>query len=316
MNSVVLPSNSNRVLILGNGFDLDLGWNTKFSDYVKSKYWPKNAPPGSILSYLESCRNIADWFDLELEIGKFFSGSATRGDSKYVQEFNQKYFLKLVDGFKQYLIEATKEPVRQDSIAAIVLSAIMDNSNFSSIYSFNYTSLNDIANRLSLYASFNYEHVHGSIQNDDIIIGAPEDVDLNPGYEFLYKTFNEHYTSNSLIHDLRDAREVVFFGHSLGPTDYHYFREFFREQCREGLSRQETKKITIFTYDNASRLAILSQLRKMNEKRTNLLYNQNDFKIIITSNGMNTDVRAFLNHLDQTGSYKSAGVLPNLAVSF
>ena len=125
-------------------------------------------------------------------------------------------------------------------------------------------------------------------------------MELNEGYKFLYKTFNEHYSSNSLIHDLRDAKEVVFFGHSLGPTDYHYFQQFFKAQCVDGLPRKDAKKITIFTYDDASRIAILSQLRKMNENKTNLLYGQNDFKIIMTSRGESQDLKTFLEHLRNT----------------
>lgn len=31
-----------RLLIIGNGFDLDLGRNTRYSDFAKSEFWPKN----------------------------------------------------------------------------------------------------------------------------------------------------------------------------------------------------------------------------------------------------------------------------------
>lgn len=305
MNPIVKYSDSNRVLVIGNGFDLDLGWNTRFSDYMQSKYWPMNNHPGSILAHLERCRHITDWFDLEYEIGVYASGMITRKDPKAAQEINKNYFYQLVAGFKRYLLENTGKGVKADSIAAKVLGAILKNRNFSSIYSFNYTSLDDIAENLQLVCPINYEHVHGSLRDDSIIIGAPEDVDLNDGYEFLYKTFSEHYGSNTLIHDLRDAKEVVFFGHSLGPTDYHYFQEFFRRQCHEGLTRKEAKKITIFTYDDASRIAILKQLRTMNEKKTNLLYNQNDFKIIMTSKGESPELLAFLEHLRKTTKHRT-----------
>lgn len=300
MQSIIKHSDSNRVLILGNGFDLDLGWNTRFSDFMKSQYWPQNNHSGSILHHLERCRDLTDWFDLEYQIGVYASGMATRGDSKRSHDINREYFQKMVDGFKMYLLEATAEPIKSDSIAAIALNAILNNLNFTSIYSFNYTSLHKIAEQLGLKSRIVYEHVHGSLQDDNIIVGAPEDVDINEGYKFLYKTFNEHYSSNALIHDLRDAKEVVFFGHSLGPTDYHYFQEFFKTQCVDGLPRKDAKKITIFTYDDESRISILSQLRRMNENKTNLLYGQNDFKIIMTSKGESLEFKAFLEHLHQT----------------
>jgi len=63
------------------------------------------------------------------------------------------------------------------------------------------------------------------------------------------------------------------------------------------MHRSEAKKITIFTYDDISRLSILNQLRSMNEKKTNLLYHHNDFKIIMTKDGLNNDVQDFVSHL-------------------
>jgi hypothetical protein len=38
----------------------------------------------------------------------------------------------------------------------------------------------------------------------------------------------------------------------------------------------------------------------MNENKTNLLYGQNDFKIIMTSKGDSPELKAFLEHLRQT----------------
>ena len=98
----------------------------------------------------------------------------------------------------------------------------------------------------------------------------------------MYKTFSPHYSSHEILFDLLDADEVIFFGHSLGQVDYHYFQRFFQQQCRSDMHRSDGKRITIFTYDAASRLSILKQLRNMNEKRTDLLFNQNELNIFMT----------------------------------
>ena len=34
-------------LVIGNGFDLDLGMNTRYSDFAKSEYWPKDVSSSS-----------------------------------------------------------------------------------------------------------------------------------------------------------------------------------------------------------------------------------------------------------------------------
>lgn len=300
MKEIIQSSDDKRVLVIGNGFDLDLGWNTRFSDYAQSKYWPENRHTGSILYYLEKQRKTDNWFDVEKEIGEYASGRYMNNHGLNDVKINTDYFNQVVAGFKNYLLEEIKKPVDSKSIAAVVLSEILENQQFSSIYSFNYTDLYDIARQLDINKPFVYEHVHGSIKNDDVILGAPEDRELNEGYKYLYKTFNEHYKSNELIYDLNDAKEVVFFGHSLGPTDYHYFRSFFQAQCQDNLDRAGAKKITIFTFDDASRLSILNQLRTMNDKKTSLLVNKNDFKIHMTKKGATQELELFLQHLRNT----------------
>lgn len=42
------------------------------------------------------------------------------------------------------------------------------------------------------------------------------------------------------------------------------------------------KNITIFTYNDVARISILAQLREMNDKRTDLLYNLNKLEILCT----------------------------------
>lgn len=302
MKDIVKPSDDKRVLVIGNGFDLDLGWNTRFSDFASSKYWPQNRHKGSILEYLTKRRQVTNWFDIEKEIGDFASSNDIKCHTSSFIQINKSYFEDLVNGVKSYLLEEIQKPIKKDSTAAVVLTEILKNKQFSSIYSFNYTDLYEISRSLNIVSPFAYEHVHGALKTDDMILGAPEDKELNNGYEYLYKTFNAHYQSNELIYDLSDAKEVVFFGHSLGPTDYHYFRSFFQKQCQESLQRADAKKITLFTYDDNARISILRQLRTMNDKKTSLLVNKNDFKVFMTKDGVTPEIDSFLEHLKSTSS--------------
>lgn len=50
---------SKKVFIIGNGFDLDLGMNTRYSDFAKSEYWPQDSEVNGCLShYLKVKRSI------------------------------------------------------------------------------------------------------------------------------------------------------------------------------------------------------------------------------------------------------------------
>lgn len=62
----------NRLLILGNGFDVDLGMKSRYSDFAKSKIWQEkiedNAPMLSrngLLRALVDAKDKEAWFDIE-----------------------------------------------------------------------------------------------------------------------------------------------------------------------------------------------------------------------------------------------------------
>lgn len=59
-----------NVLIIGNGFDLDLGWKTSFSSFAYSQYWNK-INEGSLFYFLDSKKNTESWFDLESLLGQY-----------------------------------------------------------------------------------------------------------------------------------------------------------------------------------------------------------------------------------------------------
>jgi len=195
--------------------------------------------------------------------------------------------------------EQRKCSINKDSIAAKVLKAVVENGYFTSIYSFNYTDLTYLASNMGLEVS-NYEHVHGCLKNKSIILGVDDNIDLCQGYSFLYKTFSQNYTSHHIQFDLLEADEVVFFGHSLGPNDYHYFQHFFKCQCSEDMTRKDMKRITFFTYDDRSRISLLEQLRKMNDKRTDLLFMLNDIEFICTKDGETASFLEFLHHMKES----------------
>lgn len=210
-----------------------------------------------------------------------------------------KYFDLLSKSLISYLIQQQDLPVRSDSTAAKVLGVLLQVAAAVKIYSFNYTDLKLIAEKLDASTSFRYEHVHGNLYDGSAILGIQDSADVCDDYEFLYKTFNRNYSSHDIMFDLLDADEVMFFGHSLGKTDYHYFQRFFQVQCRTDMLRSNRKGITIFTYDYNARISLLKQLREMNEKRTDLLYGLNNLNIFMTDGSEDDKIHTFLEEFAQ-----------------
>ena len=287
-----------KVFIIGNGFDLDLGWKTRYSDFVESPFgrFIKNYLHANLANFLECKSQMTKWFDLEMALLEY--ASTKYSDNEFTRQNDYKEFEVLTNKLMDYLSEEQKKPINTDSVAAKVFRSIIENGFFTSIYTFNYTNLGLIAKQLDL-DTISFEYVHGSIEKRSAILGVEDKTDLRPGYSFLYKTFNRYYESHHIQYDMAEADEIVFFGHSLGRNDYHYFQQLFRTQSSENLQRANSKRITIFTYDDASRIGILEQLREMNDKNTDLLFNLNDFQFICTKENI-TDkerLRRFLDHL-------------------
>ena len=283
-------NNIKNALIVGNGFDLDLNLKTRFSDFASSaEYWPKQ--DGSKLStYLEKKKNITNWFDLEGELLNYASNNYFGND--YAKAPNEiqvdlEYFEKMRVGLMGYLTMEQEKQLNTSSTAAKLLGAISANSRFDYVYTLNYTNLNQFAKRLGVERIGKAHYLHGSLENKDIIIGVNH-AHVRNGYQNWRKCRSIYYKSHNLFANLDDAKEVIFYGVSFGIIDYKYFDQFFKRvsaRTEEPISELEKKYITIFTYSEKDRTAILDFLVNM-KVDLEYLFSQTNFNIIRTQDDM------------------------------
>lgn len=303
-----------NLFITGNGFDLNLGRKTRYSDFRSSRYWPFTSLDHNGLGYyIENfAKKNSNWFDIEELLrayGELDSKEYKKTDSSLKPiSLNQDQldFLFLNKRMSKYIESINLTPINTDSAAAKILNAVLRNGTYK-IYSFNYSSLKDIARLSGFKHHFEHEHIHGLAANKSAILGVDDETDLREGYDFLYKTFSRHYKSHPIQYDLMEANEIILFGLSLGRIDYPYFQDFFRLLCdSEHKDRENSKKVTIITYDDFSRRQILRQLREMNYRRTNYLFALNDVDFICTSvKEPKTNLKkidSLINHLSVTQS--------------
>ena len=185
--------------------------------------------------------------------------------------------------YLEHISQDFNKYVERNSLAADFLKVICKHPTDFEIFSFNYTDLNKIREALGLSTFLRYKHVHGSIAEKSIILGFEDDAESIEDFSFMIKTFNPSYTSHHLRQSLSQADEIIFFGHSLGSTDYHYFSQFFKEKSKANLKKSESVKISFITASNESHIEILNQLRNMNDANTNLLFDQNDIEFYYTN---------------------------------
>lgn len=281
-------------LIIGNGFDLDVGLKTTYRDYAESKWWPfrdaRMTDECETLAYtLKQSARQERWFDVEEEIFKYARKNGPRRlhPSKMIYDSDMRAFRKTNEGLVSYLrdIEADLEP-QGKPVAIQVLESFLNRPGEKRIYSFNYTDLRWIAQVYDVFfdRSVPIEYVHGSIGPRQIILGVGTNRDLAREYTDFYKTSSEYYNGSDIILDLVDSDEVIIFGHSLGTNDYPYFESFLRTVSSLGNNTSKKRKIRIYTKSNESRKDIEWHLHQMIGQDVMMLKNLNDFKIGTTEN--------------------------------
>jgi len=299
------------VLILGNGFDLDLGLNTSYRAFWESKYCPKDYP-APLIHHLNECwpgsLDAIRWYDLEnelynyyrlLQTGKLRTDIISTQDRDFIQavspstiaysipgqfldqaqslmekgilkeEFTpgrhyyipyhedysetpvwrDKKALQLIkEGLCQFLKTIRRSAAETHSVAFQVLNAILrceDEGDFVNIYSFNYTQVYHTGDSIS---DSIFHYMHGNCMDGKIIIGTRDDINMSCDYDFLQKGMEPSFFPPDLVTALKEADEVIIFGHSLGENDRQYFAPFFLRQASD--NDPQKKDIIIFTKDH------------------------------------------------------------------
>lgn len=303
----------NILLIIGNGFDLELGLRTSYKNFIESDiydYYSKRISESlgiqktfdirydidiNIFKYFKNILSIQNWIDLEMEIGKLASRNMeilnrkTGHYEKYLaisSDFMMSSFNALRDCLNDYILNLGV-PNNRPNNYALQLMSILGTNKYENvqIVTFNYTDLKETTRfdiQVPVY------HIHGKVSkgsNANLILGIQDSVEVDKSFSYVIKSHSPYYHSSHIIDLLENADEVIFFGHSLGETDYPYFSDFFQMQCRK-ISPENRKKIRIFTYNEKSRLDILFQLRIMNDKQTRLFFENSDFALYRTEDKM------------------------------
>lgn len=277
-----------KILIIGNGFDIDLGLKTRYSDFSDSKDWKvlmkKTLPYDSdLLGELLQAKTTEAWFDIEKTMNDYVRSIKLDHLVNDIINKDKTDFEKVSEALSKYLNEEqNNRTLDKNSFAAQVLCKIVDVGGFE-YYTFNYTSLVKIANSCGVKMdSSKITHVHGSLENDSIILGILTDPNnqIYEQYSFMYKDNSRFYMSNNMYEDFEKADDIIFFGHSINGMDSLYFKDSFIKQSGK-IGEYKRKHITIFTYDDASNQQIRNSIRNA-QVDLSQLFRRNDIKFIQT----------------------------------
>lgn len=281
-------------LFLGNGFDLSLGLKTKYIDYFNSKeFWPTHHPifydellcmrlnGMSVQFGKQSCnKDSYTWYDLEDELKQHAKRSCPKGielsqSYKESAQKDQVYFRQIQDGLLRYLkLEedrwCNEKYVNAKSSCAYEVVYEICKKTEPNIITFNYTNLHRLIEKCQENISkkeiniqpYNIHHVHGTLREENIILGINEDKDVPQEYDYLFKSWNDSYESHTVIDTLKNSNIIIFFGLSFGSIDSVYFVDFF-DSIIKGTFDNNKKHIIICAYNENSIREIYRQFFSM-----------------------------------------------------
>lgn len=233
-----------NIYIIGNGFDLDLGYDTSYKSFLLSdefKILIQNNSDNNLAKFIHKYQNHdydndnENWVDVEVILGNYVDQVC--GDEA---EVLSNHYKELKNHLKKYLTSLKNKfsvTDQSNTRAFIFLREIINDINEkkdSVIVNFNFT--NTVLPRLNfIYGTsidrkyLNYLHPHGTLSTD-IAFGVNEGF-LNAQsnkYSFIKKAYSENYNLRGWENIFKKANKISIFGHSLGITDIDIIGPMFK----------------------------------------------------------------------------------------
>ena len=268
------------VLVIGNGFDLDMGFRTSYTDFVNSIYFKylidpnQENPvemmegvdedkliriPNGMASYVMEEKEHNNWVDLEECIRKYCemqTPSAEEKERLRRELFSIRYMLYHYLSRVVYYQFEDRDPYFKNRIAYKLLEGIVNENVSYEIWDFNYTfTCETVLERLNVDSNVISNHlhyIHGQLRRDNgyerwpIILGSDSTEKLEQICPSAVKCHTRDYFDNcsAFKADLKEAETVVFMGHSMGSTDRPYFSKM--------LQSEKLKSVVVITKSEAS----------------------------------------------------------------
>ena len=281
--------------IIGNGFDMDMGLPSKYSDFADSPefhdlarrmhdMFSEEERKNSLVLQIQKASFNSNWFDIEEEIHKYVVNHQSL-DENIIRMARSEFDL-LKKALTKYLKRITSNFTADNSKLSTALYYRMKECPLTvTEICFNYTYPGQYIKLPIQREIFNggqhwFTYVHGSLKDDDIVLGCDlqEGEQVNRQLSFMYK-YNQLKKANHIARNILEAKEIIFFGHSINELDFCYFREFFKVASA---APDPIRHLTIITYDENSERDIKDNIRNQGISVSDLYNNLWTFDFIHT----------------------------------
>ena len=237
-----------RVLVIGNGFDMDLGLKTQYKDFINSKEFKglraESYSDGMFARFLFERANVeGDWFDIEETIACYVRKKEKANDYSFV-DFDKPFLDELEFALYDYVSGQMLWVDDKLCLAKEIIKLQNRCHCFDKIYSFNSfdSSYNDFATGGEIEGLNDVIYVHNNAEQ--FILGIDKDDCKDERLSFFIKSKHSCYTPTPISKDLVLADDIFIFGHSFNRIDMVYFRDMIWNTY---INQKKFKRITFIT---------------------------------------------------------------------
>lgn len=243
-----------KLVIIGNGFDLTIGLKSRYEDFYNRKN-KKNISLWEMMIEDQKNNSKENWSDIERFIEEKLSSEDglekefrkyidklknENGESRYSKDKNILEILDLElknfeEDFRKYLLKEWRNFKTYSRYSRDLFSYLVkdDDLNKVSVLNFNYTRPDFVGPNLDKVNPNNIVNIHGTLSNK-IVIGTDLKI-ISSTRRQQYTNFTKpfkilnNYINNNRVSILKNKKygELIFYGHSLGDTDFSYFKSIF-----------------------------------------------------------------------------------------
>lgn len=277
---------NNTVIILGNGFDMDLGWKTSYRNIFTNPMLEKPLFRYNGSSYVKNLVEGEFWSDFEGYLRK----CVEELDNSKIKELNLFWILCRNNILNYFNYQSNQEYIYQtnlNSCAYHFITHIVD----SYIFSFNYTNPFKKLGLIDLPIDFIHGKLEGAFNGSEIKVGIDNSV-VNPLIKDpmiapLVKSAGGDAVYRMLL-AIKNSDTIIIYGHSLGITDSDYFKPIFEFMIDGTIAN---KNVYIVTRDAECIPSIAVHMADYGISYDKLLLSNNSFHHVFTCEG--TDSKEF-----------------------
>lgn len=297
------------VLVIGNGFDVDLGIKTRYSDFAGDiGFFPENSK-SNLFQYMKKQSLNPNWGGIETSMEEY----ALLPQSEHTYEEDKKYFDSLKLSLRLFLhnklygspkhFGEKEEPIfddwpkiNEDSCAYHLCYRLLHSDSLDNIITFNYTDICQYINQIgedenepqikSITSEYISKRTFVHRVADIMILGISGYARLeDERYNCMKKT---HQAIIPPIFDkLLSSDNIVFYGLSFSKPDYPYFKDFFNILAERG-TPIGAKNIFIVSKDDNSFWKCMFEIESMLNGDLARVMNKNNITQINTNKGVNS----------------------------